>query len=421
MKPSLDAAAPAVTPDDIGAITKQLGAIETQMKAAADVVKKNGETLQSEMKNLGAATSETKTKVDDALLKHGDLAKQHGDLAARLTEVEQSLAARRTETAPASEKSIGEMFVESEAFKTFKGKGSIRVPMNRADITNVTGTVGSNTSSSNSLVVAQRVPGVVTPAERTMTIRDLLAPGQTGTGMVEYVQETGFTNNAAAVTEGGTKPSSDLTFELKNAPVRTIATLFKASRQILDDAPALRSYIDARARYGLRYVEEAEFLNGDGTGAHIKGLVPYATAFNAAFVPTSQSNIDVIRLAILQVMLAEWPATGIVLHPTDWAKMQLTKDSQLRYIIGNPQDGNAPRLWNLPVVETQSLTVDNFLVGAFKMAAQIFDRMEIEILLSTENSTDFEKNMVTIRAEERAALAVYRPEALVTGTFAAAT
>src|SRR6185369_3694311 len=106
---------------------------------------------------------------------------------------------------------------------------------------------------------------------------------------------------------------------------------------------------------------------------------------------------------------------GIVLHPTDWAKMQLTKDSQLRYIIGNPQDGNAPRLWNLPVVETQSLTVDNFLVGAFKMAAQIFDRMEIEILLSTENSTDFEKNMVTIRAEERAALAVYRPEALVTG------
>ncbi|WP_315833909.1 phage major capsid protein [Bradyrhizobium prioriisuperbiae] len=411
----------AVSAEDIGAITKQLSKIEVDMKSAADDVKKNGETLQTEMKNLGNATSETKLKVDEALAKHGELAQKHTETASRLTEIEQALAAKREKNDIVEAKSLGQMFVESAAFQKFDGKGNVRVSMDRADITNVTGTVGNNTSPANSLVSSMRVPGIITPAERPMTIRDLIAPGQTSQGVIEYVQETGFTNSAAVVTEGQSKPYSDLTFELKNAPVRTIAHLFKASRQILDDAPALRSYIDARARYGLNYAEEAELLNGDGTGAHIKGLVPYATPFNAAFVPTAQTKIDVIRLAILQVMLAEWPATGIVLHPTDWAGIQLTKDSQNRYIIGNPQDGNAPRLWNLPVVETQSETVDNFLVGAFKMAAQIFDRMEIEILLSTENSVDFEKNMVTLRAEERLALAVYRPEALVTGAFSTAT
>jgi HK97 family phage major capsid protein len=416
------AAAPAaVTPDDIGAISKQLGKIETDMKAAADDVKKNGETLQGEIKNLGKATAETTEKVDKALSKHGELAAEHTKLAGRLTEVEQNLAAKRAPTEADAPKSIGQRFVESDDVKKFNSstRGSVRVQLERADIMNVTGTTGVNTSSANSLVGAMRVPGIVMPPERQLTIRDLLAPGQTGQGIVEYVQETGFTNNAAVVTEGSTKPKSELTFELKTAPVRTIATIFKASRQILDDAPALRSYIDARARYGLRFAEEAELLNGDGTGAHIKGLVPSATPYNAAFAVTQKQRIDTLRLAILQVMLAEFP--GIVLNPTDWAAIQLLKDSQYRYLIGNPQDGNAARLWNLPVVETQAMDSTEFLVGAFNMAAQLFDRLEIEILLSTENSTDFEKNMVTIRAEERVALAIYRPEALVTGDFDTAT
>lgn len=402
---------------------KQAVELAAALEKAADEVKQSGEKLQAEMKTLGSASAETKAKVDDALIKHTELAQKHTDLVSRITEIEQTLAARKQDNEPQLLKSIGQKFVEADAVKNFNSstRGAVRVQIERSDIMNVTGTVGSNRSQANSLVDVQRVPGIVTPPERKMTIRDLLAPGETSSGMVEYVQETGFTNNAAVVTEGATKPTSDLTFELKHAPVRTIATIFKASRQILDDAPALRSYIDARARYGLRYVEEAELLNGDGTGAHIKGLVPSATAFNAQFVVEAKQRMDTIRLAILQVFLAEFPASGIVLHPLDWAAMQLTKDSQERYIIGNPQEGNTPRLWGLPVVETQAMDATEFLVGAFSMGAQIFDRMEIEILLSTENSTDFERNMVTIRAEERLALAVYRPECFVSGDFDTAT
>jgi len=402
--------------------------LATALEKAADDVKKQGEKYMAEVKALGTAGADTTKKADDALLKYGELAKEHqelvkkhGDLGARIVEIEQTLAAGNRPNDPWQPKGIGDIFVESKAFKEFSGKGTVRVPMNRADITSVPATVGVNTSRTTSLVTATRVPGIVTPPDRKLTIRDLLAPGTTNSAMVEYAQETGYTNNAAVVTEGSTKPTSDLTFELKVAPVRTIAHLFKASRQILDDAPALQSYINARASYGLRLTEESELLTGDGTGAHIRGLVTAATAFNAAFVATNKQRMDTIRLAILQVFVANFPASGIVLHPQDWAAIQLTKDSQQRYIIGDPQNSNVPRLWNLPVVESLSMTATEFLVGAFDIAAQIFDRMEIEILLSTENSTDFEKNMVTIRAEERLALAIYRPEAFVHGDFDTAT
>ena len=111
------------------------------------------------------------------------------------------------------------------------------------------------------------------------------------------------------------------------------------------------------------------------------------------------------------------PPTGIVLNPTDWFKIETTKDTAGAYIVGNPADGTTPRLWGLPVVETPAMTVDKFLVGAFRYGAQIFDRMDARVEISTEDSDNFRKNLVTIRAEERLALAVYRPEAFVKGDF----
>lgn len=249
-------------------------------------------------------------------------------------------------------------------------------------------------------------------------IRDLIAPGTTASNTIYWVQQTGFTNNAAAVAENTTKPYSNIEFAEKITPVRTIAHLFKASKQILDDFSQLQSQVDAEMRFGLKYVEEQEILFGDGTGAHLEGIIPQASAFAAAFQVENQNGIDDLRLAMLQAQLARFPASGHVLHFIDWAKIELTKDTLGRYILANPAALTGPTLWGLPVVATEATAFQGkFLTGAFSAGAQIFDREETNVVISTENADDFEKNMITIRCEERLALAVKRPEAFVYGSF----
>jgi HK97 family phage major capsid protein len=386
------------------------------VKEAHDKVKEIAEKALAEAKKTGQATEETKVKADEALTKMGEA---KTELDARLTEIEQKMA-RPGGAAPNEMKTLGETFVDNDQVKALMGssskRGAVSVGIETKAILSATGTWGSTVSPTNSLVTADR-QGMVALPMRPMTVRQLIAPGQTGSNAIEYVVQTSLTNNAAVVAENTTKPVSDMAFDLRSASVRTIAHTVKASRQILDDAPMLRSFIDSQMRYGLEYAEEAELLYGDNTGQHLNGIVTQATAYSAPFAVTGETAIDRIRLAILQASLALLPPDGTVLHPTDWAKIEMVKDGMGRYLIGDPQGNIQPRLWSLPVAPSMAMTAGTFLTGAFKTAAQIFDRMAIEVLLSTEDQDNFVKNMITIRAEERMVLAVYRPTAFITGAL----
>lgn len=387
-----------------------LVALAGKLKEAADEVKKSAETTNTELKNLGKVTEETKKAADEALVKHNEL-------AARMTEIEQKMVQNPSE--PEQRKSVGQMVVEHDDLKAFiksGGRGRVSIPV-KAIISALTTDANG---SAGDLIVPDRRPEIITPPQRTLTMRDLITPGQTSSNAIQYVKETGFTNSAATVSEtaGTTKPQSEIKFDLVTAAVTTIAHWVLATKQILDDVPQLQSYIDGRLRYGLAYVEDNQILNGGGTGTDLNGIYTQATAYAAPVtLPTPVTKIDVIRLAMLQAFLAELPPTGVVMNPVDWATIELVKDTTGRHVIGNPQDGATPRLWRLPVVETPAMTVDKFLTGAFKLGAQLFDREEANVEVSTEDSDNFRKNLVTIRAEERLALAVYRPEAFIKGDF----
>lgn len=386
---------------------KQVEELGANLTKIGDQIKAAAEETNKQIKASGEMHAETRDKVDKLLL-------EQGAMQARLQEAEQKLLKGAQSNQQEREQSIGERVVNDKEMEGVNSsfRGSRRVQMPRSAITSATG-------SGAGLVRPDRMAGIVAGPERRLTIRDLIAPGETESNSVEYVKETGYTNNAEPVAEGAAKPYSEITFSLVSAGVRTIAHLFKASRQILDDSKQLQSYINARARYGLMLKEETQLLYGNNTGANLHGIIPQASAYvkpTGATVDTEQ-HIDRIRLALLQAALAEYAADGIVLNPIDWAVIEMLKDSNKNYLIGKPQGQTSPTLWNRPVVETQSIVQNEFLVGAFQMGAQIYDRMDIEVLISTENDKDFENNMVSIRAEERLALAVYRPEAFVTGNF----
>lgn len=344
------------------------------------------------------------------------------DLATRLGELEKR-AARADDFEPANDnrQTLGQIVASDEGVRNltseFRDKVVVKLRGENAAITSGPSTVGSNTSQGTSLVPAHRVPGIVTPYERRFTVRDLLRVSTTTSNNVEWPREHSYTNNADVVSEGTAKPYSDLTFELENAPVRTIAHMFKASRQILDDANALASYIDRRGRYGLQFKEELQLLKGDGTGQNIDGIVPLAGAYQTARNSTGDTPLDILNHAISQAEESDIPISGIVLSKKMWRDILGVKDGDERYLSGGPFGTTAPRIWDLPAVASNSFDDDEFLVGAFEDGATIFDRLEAEVLLSSENDKDFEMNLVSIRCEQRLALAVFRPDAFVTGSF----
>ena len=388
----------------------------TEIKAALDKisaqVKEAGEKALAEAAKGVQMSTANKEKVDEMLIKQGEL-------QANLKAAEQALAQIQANGngSNAPHMSLGQRFVESESVKAFLDqttpRGRVDMPVQAA----ITGLTTDADGSAGDLVQTTRLPGVLGLPERRMTVRDLISPGTMEGSALEYVKETGFTNNAAPVAEGAKKPESTLKYDLITTTAKVIAHFFKASRQILSDAPQLASLIDHRGRYGLAYKEEQQLLNGDGTGQNLLGIIPQATAYLAPLTLAGATQIDMLRLALLQAELAEYPSTGMVLNPIDWARIELTKDDTGRYIIGNPQGVIGATLWNRPVVTTQAIAVDKFLAGAFQMGAQVFDRWQARVEVATENEDDFTKNLVTILAEERLALAVYRPEAFIYGDF----
>lgn len=374
-------------------------------------IKTFAEKASEEIKQHGKILDDTKT-VLDGLVKSGL------GLQDRLQEVEQKLARRFSANDPAGAKSLGEQFSETDDLKSLAEKGRGIARMNVKAVTNITSAT-TGTGGVGVAIEPMRVPGIITAPERQFTIRDLIMPGRTGSNAIEFVQESGFQNMAAMVAEGNPKPQSDLSFELKTTTVKTIAHWFRASKQVLADIPLLQSYINGRAIYGLKYKEEEQLIAGDGTGQNLLGLIPQATAFDDALRKVGDTKIDTLRRAILQVRIAEYRASAIALNPIDWADIELQKDDNGSYIWVNVQEGGTQRMWRLPVVDTNAVPEGEFLVGAMNIAAQVFDREDAAVEVSTEDGDNFRNNMVTIRAEERLALAVYRPESFVHGEFAA--
>ncbi|BBK10839.1 TPA: phage major capsid protein [Klebsiella pneumoniae] len=395
---------------DVNEILKKVTA---SIEDATSKFNAKAEDALKEAQKSGKLSEETKASVDKMATELNAMREAEKSLKAALGELEQHVAQMPLSNAAKVVETVGQVVINSEALKTFsasvEGGKRLSIPVNAALL---------STGVADGVVEPQRLPGIDTTPKQRLFIRDLIAPGRTGAPAIFWVQQTGFTNAAKVVAEGTTKPYSDIQFATKITPVTTIAHMFKASKQILDDFAQLQSTVDAEMRYGLKYVEEQEILFGDGTGVHLHGIVPQATAFAGAFEVEQQNGIDDLRLAMLQAQLARFPASGHVLHFIDWAKIELTKDTLGRYILANPAALTGPTLWGLPVVATEAPAFQGkFLTGAFNAAAQLFDREDANVVISTENADDFEKNMISIRCEERLALAVKRPEAFIYGSF----
>lgn len=323
-------------------------------------------------------------------------------------------------------RSLGAQFVQSDTYKAFRSQPrSVRgtrwstgvVELHSELLDSDAGSPGSG----GDLIVPDYRPGILPLLFRRLTVADLIAPGTTDSNVIIYMKETLFTNAADTVAEGALKPESSLRFDQETDQVHKIAHWLPVTEEMLEDVPAIRSYIDARLRLGVQLAEENKLLNGAASPAELTGIlnrVGLRTAEVAGGSPDSP-NADAIFRQMMGIFNDSFVMPdGTVMNPLNWQTIQLMKDTSGAYMGGGPFNA-APvaRLWGLPVVPTPAIAAGTALVGAFSQAAQIFRKGGLRVEASNSHDDYFIRNLVAIRAEERLALAVYRPAAFgkVTG------
>jgi len=321
--------------------------------------------------------------------------------------------------------SYGEAFCQSEHYRKFGHKtGEKRtIHCSLEDRLQFRTTFSASTESLTAIQKIPGVPGILD--QQQLMIADLFAQGETGGLTVRYIQEDSYTQAATAVAEGSAKPEATLNVSEVDATVRKIAVWTKVTDEMLSDFAQMSSFINARLAYMVQSLEDNHLLNGTGNTNQIKGVLNFT---GLQTVSGATSPLDGVMKAIAYVRGANGSGFGepdaIVMHPLDWMNAKLTKDNNGQYYGGGPFSGiygmgqysNVYNMWGLPCVVTTSIAQGTALVGAFRSAAQIFRRKGISIESTNSDNDDFQKNLVTIRAEERLALAVYQPKKFCTVT-----
>lgn len=402
---------------EIKELAEKLTSASTEIKNAQD-------KLAQELKEFGAGSQETKDALEAHKAEVAELKGLFEKVDGKLVELESK--GLRPNGGIVEQKSLGELFTQSDVGQSLseqKGLGT-KVEIEKKDIT-------SGGASAGALVRPDRDSRVFQNPNRQIRIRDLIPTVPTASNAVEVMRENVFTNNAAPQAgELAVKAKSDITYELLTYPVRTIAHYMHASRQVLSDAPMLSNLINNRLTYGLDLESDDQLLNGSGTGQDLTGLLVDAGVSTVGELPSGTAPADVpaamidhIRKAITTCQTFEYyNINGLVLNPQDFEKLETAKATDGHYILVPfaATNDQTMQIWRIPVVITNAMPVNNFLLGDWQMGAVVYDREAVSVAVSEQHASNFVENAVTIRGEERYTLAIPLPKAFCKGLFTVA-
>ena len=388
--------------------------------------------IVDEAKAAGRAlTDDERTKLDGITTEvkagdeHAEKAKRDGDLFDRISGLG-AKSRRDTDTGDQVEaKSLGEHFVASTEDRRSEAKG------NRFAVTSpefkAPNTIGGWSAGVPVLTDYDRT--IVRAKRDRPVIADLLGSGAISGNAISYFVEGAVTGDFETVAEAGLKP--ELEFGNPTAVVdalKKIAGRTKFSDELIEDADFLKTEIDVRMLYLLAMKEEAQLLKGDGTGQNVLGLLNRSGVQTEAAADEAD-EADALFRAMTKVSTATaLTADGIVINPLDYQTFRLNKDGNGQYFGGGyfaGQYGNGgvpeqPPLWGLRTIVTPAIDAGTVLVGSFSQGATVYRKGGVRVDATNTNEDDFNNNLVSLRVEERIALAVRYPAAFVKVSMAAA-
>jgi HK97 family phage major capsid protein len=378
---------------------------------------------QSVEKNMGSDyKNQLKGEVNEEILKHGKIVE---DLNSRIDSLELDKQ-KSLDSAPPKNfnASLKDALGESASFKAFVNGQSSKATLSLKAIM----TTAANASGDT--VPADRLNGFYFDPTRTTRARDLLTSISTDSNTVRYIQETSYTNGAAARVEASAYGESEFKLDPVDAPIRSIGSQLTMTKEMFNDVPALSGYISTRIPAKVMNVEDQQILFGAGTGANLQGLMTagggaqFDVSSGASFyqffgadASAYTNEFDVLIAAKNQAQLAEYSPTAIMVNPTDYNKMFLHKDANANYVVFV---NGVLTVLGVPIFPSTAVTADKFIVGDFGLGATLAIREDMEISFSESHSDNFVKDLVTVKATERIGLPIHNPNAFVWGAFSTA-
>jgi HK97 family phage major capsid protein len=275
--------------------------------------------------------------------------------------------------------------------------------------------------------IGEPQPGIVRVERQQLTIADLLGRYTTNGPTVRYVRQNSHTNAAASVAMGGTKPEGTWDLEQIIVQVTKIAVTAKVADEMFEDYGELRTFVDETLRFDVMEREEALILNGNGTPPNMEGILQ-TDGIQTETAATAADEIPALLRAITKIRaVGRYEPDGLVIHPTDYQNLRLTLDGNDQFYGGGPFTGAYgqtplpanPGVWGQRTVITTAIPAGTVLVGAFQRGGAFARRSGVRVQATNTNEDDFVNNLMTIRAEERGVVLIYRPSAFCAVSLAA--
>lgn len=247
--------------------------------------------------------------------------------------------------------------------------------------------------------------------------------GNALTYFVEGAIESNTTGGQSAygfdvVSEGAAKPQISFADPTPvTVALDKLAAFIKETDEYIDDAPFLASAINGRLLNYLRLREEDYLLT------KLKAASITADTTSWANSATAQEIADLIFEKIQKVQAdSGFAADAIIMNPKTWQILRLGKYGSTNEYIGGGYfaDGQGKQIWGVPVYTSSfaaapvsGSAAGEIFVGAFKACGSVVSKGGVAVEATNTDADDFQKNKMTIRAEERLALAVRRPAGFV--------
>lgn len=283
----------------------------------------------------------------------------------------------------------------------------------------------ANSPTTNDVVMAQRgVSGIQYDPLRDFRVRSIFQQFSTTSNKIDWVEENAYSDGTAWKAEGtAVDPNSHFDLQRKSIAIEEFGTYFRIPRTMLEDIDGMRPYITSRLQEHWGEYEDGLLLSGTNasTPDHL-GVLEVASAYTDVLADTNVNRFDVLAMAIKQVRDGNYNPNVILVTTDDYYTMLLEKGTDGHYVMPDTirLGMSIPTVAGVPIIATNAMPADTFLVGDTRKGSGLFDREAGNVRFFEQDQNNAIRGLVTITINARLGLANWRPNAYVTGTFGAA-